>query len=192
MRKKILLMAVFSSVVYAQEKELEDVVITATKQELELKLSPQPTKPIKREELKERQVKENLRDLLLFDSSIFTLRARGRDFFSIRGFDADKVLVLIDGRRLTGEIDRDFEIDRISLDRVERVEIVKGPASVLYGSDALGGVVNIITREPLKPEFSFSTKYGKYSSGGEPEEYQVSFSAYTGRFGNFNVGVFGR
>ncbi len=191
MRKKLLLLAVFSSTALAEER-LEDVVISATRQELEQKLAPPPVNLIKKKELESQSRHENLRDLTLFDSSLFPLRSRGRSFLSIRGFDADKVLVLIDGRRLTGEVDRDFEIDRITLDRVERIEIVKGPASVLYGTDALGGVINIITKEPLKPEFSFSTKYGKYSSGGKPEETNLSFSAYTGKFGNFNLGVFGR
>ncbi|RME10198.1 MAG: TonB-dependent receptor, partial [Aquificota bacterium] len=192
MKRKLLLLAVLSTATFAQEERLEDVVISATRQELEKKQAPQPVESLKREDLHRFSVRENLRDLFLFDSSLFTLRSRGRSFLSIRGFNADKVLVLIDGRRLTGEVDRDFEIDRITLDRVERVEIVKGPASVLYGTDALGGVINIITREPLKPEFSFSTKYGMYSSGGNPEEKNLSFYAYTGRFGNFNLGVFGR
>jgi len=69
---------------------------------------------------------------------------------------------------------------------------VRGPSSVLYGTDALGSVINIITKEPLKPELSFSAKYGRFSSGGSPEDKNLSFSAYTGRFGRFNIGVFGR
>ncbi|MFN7064742.1 MAG: TonB-dependent receptor plug domain-containing protein [Aquificaceae bacterium] len=192
MKRLILATALLSSLVYAKEERLEDIVITATKQELELKQAPQQLQLIKREELKDMSRRDSLRDLLIFDSSLLTLRMRGRDFLGIRGFDSDKILIFIDGRRLTGEVDRDFEIDRITLDRVERVEILKGPGSVLYGSDALGGVINIITKEPLKPELSFSTRYGKYSSENKPEEKQLSFSAYSGRVGNFNVGVFGR
>ena len=189
MRKKLFLLAVFSSTAFAQET-LEDVVISATRQELEQKLAPPPVNVIRDRELKDLGKGQKLLDLLLFDSSVYLLRSRGRSFFSIRGFDADKVLVLVDGRRLASETDRDFEPFRIGLDRVERVEILKGPASVLYGSDALGGVVNIILKEPLKPELSYSLKYGKYTSSNKPEAFDLSLSAFSGRVGNFNVGAY--
>lgn len=80
----------------------------------------------------------------------------------------------------------------LSLENVERIEILKGPASVLYGSDAIGGVVNIITKEPLKPTFSYSLRYLHFENGGNPETKSVSFSAYTGRWHNLNLGVYGK
>ncbi len=166
--------------------QFQDIVVTETRDELELKLAPSQITIMGREDLETRS-RESLKDILLFDSSIFTLRSRGSDFLSIRGFTQGRILILIDGRRLSGEVDRTFEMDRITLDRVERVEVVKGPVSVLYGTDALGGVVNIITREPEEREMSFSVRYGE-----PPAESQISFSAYTGRVGSFNLGVFGR
>ena len=64
----------------------------------------------------------------------------------MRGFDSRRVLILLDGAPLVGHVAGNFDLSRLPVSMVERVEIVKGPQSTLYGSDALGGVINIITR----------------------------------------------
>ncbi len=66
----------------------------------------------------------------------------------IRGIGDQRVLVLIDGQPVAGALVEDRDLSRLSLAAVDRVEVVKGPLSSLYGSDALGGVINIITSEP--------------------------------------------
>lgn len=66
----------------------------------------------------------------------------------IRGIGDARVLVLVDGLPVSGALIEDRDLSRLSLAAVERVEVVKGPLSSLYGSDALGGVINIITAEP--------------------------------------------
>ncbi len=66
----------------------------------------------------------------------------------IRGFDSRRVLVLLDGQPMTGRLNGNFDLSRLPLGAVERIEVVKGPQSTLYGSDAIGGVINIITRRP--------------------------------------------
>lgn len=66
----------------------------------------------------------------------------------LRGFDADQVLVLVDGQRITGRKNGAIDLSRLGVERIERIEIVKGPASAIYGADALAGVINIITRGP--------------------------------------------
>jgi len=68
------------------------------------------------------------------------------DVLRLQGLDPDHVLVLVDGQRLGGRKGGAIDLSRIPLDAVSRVEIVRGPASALYGSDAMGGVVNVITR----------------------------------------------
>ncbi len=62
------------------------------------------------------------------------------------GLDPEHTLILVDGRPVAGRVDGTLDVDRIPVNDVERLEIVPGPSSALYGSDALGGVVNIITR----------------------------------------------
>ncbi len=64
----------------------------------------------------------------------------------MRGFDSRRVLVLVDGQPMAGRINGNFDLSRLPLAGVDRVEIVKGPQSTLYGSDAMGGVINVITR----------------------------------------------
>ncbi|MEM1022990.1 MAG: TonB-dependent receptor [Myxococcota bacterium] len=65
----------------------------------------------------------------------------------VRGLDAQHTLILIDGMRLNGRVGGVVDLQRIPAERIERIEVVKGPASALYGSDALGGVINIITKD---------------------------------------------
>jgi len=79
---------------------------------------------------------------------VYTNRGVG---FRLQGLDPAYVLVLVDGERVTGRAGDFTDISRFSLRDIERVEIVKGPAAALYGSDALGGVVNLITRRPTRP-----------------------------------------
>lgn len=67
---------------------------------------------------------------------------------SIRGLGATGTLWLLDGRRLAGEVKNPYDMDRIPAAMIERIEVVKGPMSALYGADAVGGVINIITRRP--------------------------------------------
>lgn len=66
----------------------------------------------------------------------------------LRGFGTDHVLILVDGRRLPGRKNGAIDLSRLGVEEIERIEIVRGPASALYGADALAGVVNVITRRP--------------------------------------------
>jgi outer membrane receptor for ferrienterochelin and colicins len=85
----------------------------------------------------------------------------------LQGLDPEHTLILVDGMRLNGRVDGVLDLSRIPAERVERVEIIKGPASALYGSDALGGVVNIITRPPEKGfEADVHTAFGTLADDG--------------------------
>lgn len=66
----------------------------------------------------------------------------------LQGLGSERVLVLLDGQPVAGRISGVFDVSRIPTSVVERVEIVKGPQSTLYGTDAMGGVINIVTRRP--------------------------------------------
>jgi outer membrane receptor for ferrienterochelin and colicins len=69
---------------------------------------------------------------------------------SISGMGNKRALVLIDGRRFSSGYKGSVDLKQISIDMIERIEVVRGPSSALYGSDAMGGVVNIITKKPPK------------------------------------------
>jgi outer membrane receptor for ferrienterochelin and colicins len=64
----------------------------------------------------------------------------------LRGFGSRRVLVLLDGQPMVGRVNGNMDLARMPVSAIERIEIVKGPQSTLYGSDAIGGVVNVITR----------------------------------------------
>jgi outer membrane receptor for ferrienterochelin and colicins len=77
------------------------------------------------------------------------------DYIQLQGLGDSRVLYLIDGRRVAGRVAGRLNGDTLPLDSVERIEIVRGPQSALYGSDGIGGVVNIITKKP-KDTFSLT------------------------------------
>ena len=88
---------------------------------------------------------------------------------SVRGFAQTanaNVLVLVDGRRLNHADTRNPDIGHISLNDVERIEVTQGSAGVLYGNQAVGGVVNIITRQPAARQMSVAVDAGSYSRAG--------------------------
>lgn len=74
----------------------------------------------------------------------------GRNVIQLRGMDSKHSLILINGRRISATDDvighSDLQYDWLPVDSIERIEVVRGPLSALYGSEAIGGVVNIITR----------------------------------------------
>ncbi|KLV04643.1 TonB-dependent receptor [Photobacterium aquae] len=78
----------------------------------------------------------------------------GRNEIKIRGLDSDYTLLLVNGRRinsrdaLTSAYGNDFDLSSIPMSAIDRIEIIRGPMSSLYGADALGGVVNVILRQP--------------------------------------------
>lgn len=84
---------------------------------------------------------------------------------SLRGLDPTRVLVLVDGERVVGRVRGAIDVSQLSLDNVEKIEVVKGTSSTLYGSDAIGGVVNVITRRPSdRLRVSTFTDYGTYNT----------------------------
>jgi outer membrane receptor for ferrienterochelin and colicins len=89
---------------------------------------------------------------------------------------ANGTLFLINGKRLSGEVKNPYDLDRIPASMIERIEVVKGPMSSLYGADAVGGVVNIIMKKP-KEGFagSVGAKYGS-NIDGDGENYGANFN----------------
>lgn len=97
----------------------------------------------------------------------------------MQGFGGNAVLFLVDGERLAGETLDNIDYNRLNMSNVERIEIVKGAASSLYGSNAVGGVVNIISKMPAEPwTVNLNGRYGAYNE-----------QRYGGTIG-FNVGKF--
>ncbi len=81
----------------------------------------------------------------------------------LQGFDGDRVLVLVDGMRLVSPTGASVDFGQLSALDIERIEVVRGASSVLYGSEAMGGVINIITRDGLEDSLRLSQEVGVYS-----------------------------
>jgi outer membrane receptor for ferrienterochelin and colicins len=98
----------------------------------------------------------------------------GQGHISINGIPNSGVLVLVDGRRYLGkDANGNFNLEDLSLAGIERVEIVKGAGSALYGSDAIGGVVNFVTRKSKAEGFTSTTEIG----GGTYADWRLSQAA---------------
>jgi outer membrane receptor for ferrienterochelin and colicins len=79
----------------------------------------------------------------------------------MQGFGSEYIMILIDGQPMTGRNSGNFDLSRISVTNIERIEIVKGASSCLFGSDALGGAINIVTRHgALQPQAMASVQHG--------------------------------
>lgn len=140
---------------------MEDVVITATRTPLPLKKTPVITRVITARDLESRGVatiQEALENEL---AGVEFHQAGYGTSLSLQGLDARYVLFLVNGERMAGETYGNIDYARIPVSNIERIEIVRGASSVLYGSNAMGAVVNIITKMPQKQvEVNASLRYG--------------------------------
>lgn len=94
---------------------------------------------------------------------VYTNRGTG---VRLQGLDPEYVLILVDGQRISGRSGSLVDVSRFSLREIERIEVVKGPAAALYGADAIGGVINLITRRPQKKlEGSVRGMFGTLKEG---------------------------
>jgi len=141
--------------------EMSSIVVTGTRTERYLKDVPITTQVIKGEKL-QRMGAQDVSSVLSEITGIAVVENQFGTGVEIGGFDADHILVMIDGMRMIGRTNGQLDISQIAVDQIERIEIVKGAASAIYGSEAMGGVVNIITKQPEK-EFT-SSIYGDIGS----------------------------
>jgi len=133
---------------------LEEVSVTATRSEKNTFDIPLPITIIDRKEI-EKKSPQNIGDILRdvagielhHDGTPWSVKPR------IRGLFANRILILVDGNRYNshvGALTGGVNLGTIDINQVERIEVIRGPSSVLYGSDAIGGVINIITRKAVK------------------------------------------
>lgn len=125
---------------------LDAVVVTAARREQRLKDVVVPTEVIGRAEIERTGATDVAALLQQFTGLQVDGGVGGGQGVQLQGMDSRRVLVLVDGQPVVGRVNGDFDLSRLPLAGVERIEVVKGPQSTLYGSEALGGVINIITR----------------------------------------------
>ncbi len=174
---------------------MDQIVVTGTKTERILKDSPVTTMVIKGEKISESgasDVSELLGEVtgITIDES-----ARFGSSVDLQGFDSNHILFMVDGMQLIGRLNGQMDISQIPISRIERIEVVKGATSSLYGSQAMGGVVNIITKKSTKNlDITSDIKTGSYnrydgniSLGLPVGNWAANLVLGTRRFGGFDL-----
>lgn len=137
---------------YAQENltALERLVVTASGGAVDVRDAPASITVITAEEI-EKLPAQDVRDLLAKAAGVTLGRSGNMNTVQIRGLGERYTLFMIDGRRVNSSPNlfrgNDYDSGWVPLDAIERIEIVRGPMSSLYGSDAIGGVINVITKK---------------------------------------------
>lgn len=142
--------------------KMDQVVITGTRTPKLLKDAPIVTRVISMEDIRKVDA-ANIGGLLQSElpGIEFSYAMNQQVSLNMSGFGGNAILFLVDGERIAGETLDNIDYCRLNLDNVERIEIVKGAASSLYGSNAVGGVVNIISRDATDPwSVNVNARYG--------------------------------
>lgn len=173
-------------------EKLDEIVITATRTIRQLSSLPMPVSIVSKSTI-QKSNSVRLADILNEQVGLTTVPDfGGGEGIQLQGLDSQYTLILIDGVPLIGRSAGTLDLNRISVGNIKQIEIVKGASSSLYGSEALGGVINIITENPKygfkgdvnyrtgsfaandfsatasykKNKFGISTFFNRYSSNG--------------------------
>ena len=160
---------------------LNDVVVTGTRTPHLLKDVPVQTEVVTSRDFKRTGAK-TVDEALTSSIGVTINEDLSGQGASLRGIEGDRVLILVDGERAVGRVRGSIDLSQYALNNVEKIEIVKGNGSTLYGSDAMGGVINIITKRPKATKLGGDVyfDYGKYK--------QVNPSADL-KYGNDNTAL---
>ena len=162
---------------------LNPVVVTGSGHHQRLKSTATPVHVLSSQEIHEQGI-------TTFDEALTRMMPQASmapnsmgTFLRLNGLGNKYILILINGQKLSGDISNNVDLNRINMSRVKRIEVLDGAASSLYGSDAIAGVINIITDQPTDAELSI-TNDTKVSGHGILTE-SVGLDIYKGGFGSY-------
>ncbi|MBN1279191.1 MAG: TonB-dependent receptor [Chlorobiaceae bacterium] len=190
------LLLISSAPLHAEEAEsrftLDETVVTATLAETSVSKVPAAIEIITAVEIAEMGA-ETLHQILAEAQSVTLEPTSGRQsVVRMRGLGSSSALVMLDGVRLPSGFQDKADLVEIPAGIIERIEIVRGPGSALYGSDAIAGVINVITKKPSGQSKAWlGSRYGE-SRHGEAEEtvFDAGVSGSTGSLGYVLAGSF--
>lgn len=162
----VLLLSISSNTIgdeNSEKIEIEEIIVTATRSPAELSKVSAFGTVISRAQI-EKSATNNLGELL--ESADFVqMRDYGPSSLSsvsIRGASSSQVLVLVDGERVNNVQNGSTDLDKISLDGINRIEVIRGGQSALYGADAAGGIINIITEDFYENQINLKSEAGPF------------------------------
>ncbi len=176
-------------------KDIDEIVITATRNERHLSNVTVPTLLVQAKSI---GLSGNLRlnEILQEQTGLFLTSGTGStsvgggvfgNGIQIQGMAPDYTLIMLDGEPLIGRQGGIIDLSRFTLGNIQKIEVIKGPSSALYGSEAMGGVVNILTEQKRKKYFNGGIRYGSYDIADIFATLSLDFgksTIYT--FGNYN------
>lgn len=173
--------------------QAQDVMVTATRSEKALADVNMSVSVVTSEDIARAGYTKSVADLL--ETTVPGLRVRndgsqGLDRITMRGEDAFRTLVMVNGQRITEQKSMSGAPVLIDPSQVERIEVIRGPASVLYGSDAIGGAVNIITKKGADKPVSATVSAG-FDGAADGKDGSASISGSSNGW-NWRLGVAGK
>ena len=149
--------------------QLDDVVITSTRTGYLLRDVPIATEVIGSKEIDESGA-ITVGELLSQRSGVSSsLNVDGGESFNMLGLDSKYILILKNNQPITGKFNNRVDLNQISIARIKKIEIIKGPGSAIYGSEAMGGIVNIVT-EDIAESMLINFSYRASSFGETPKQ----------------------
>jgi outer membrane cobalamin receptor len=179
MRVKTVVLAVIAAFV-ASAARAEDVFMSLTRTPVAMSAVPSNVTVIDRRELEESSAR-NVAEVLERETSLHIVKTADLGSVqqvNIRGFSSTRVLVLVDGRPLRNLFTGTIDLSQIPLDSVERIEVVRGATSALYGQNATGGVIHVITKRGTEPSANVETQFGSFGT----QIYRAQAGAKAGKF----------
>ncbi|QTE23830.1 TonB-dependent receptor plug domain-containing protein [Polaribacter cellanae] len=162
---------------------LNEVIVTATRTVRQLSSLPMPVTLISKKQIRKSGA-TRLKDILLEQTGInFVTNHSGFTGVQVQGLSAEYTMIMIDGVPLVGRRSGNLDLNRISVNNIKQIEIVKGPSSSLYGSEALGGVINIITEKPKKNTLKGNVSYFVRSGSQDELDINTNFLYRKEKFG---------
>ncbi len=159
---------------------LKEVIISATRTPRELSSLPLPVTLVDQEIIKSSGV-VRLDEILIEQTGVnIVADESGFEGIQMQGISSDYILILIDGVPLIGRKAGNFDLSRMAIGNIKQIEVVKGPSSSLFGSEALGGVINIITEEPKTKKLNgnFSYRFGSFNQ----QDINTNIKQNSGKF----------
>ncbi len=179
-------------------QKLKTIVVSAALKEQDVDKAPASISVITSEEI-ERSAALSLADVLQKQAGVYNYNS-GQDKIVIRGMlntSGNYTLILLNGKRMSsnGAMWRgnDFDWSAIPLNSIERVEVIRGPMSSLYGADAMGGVINIITKKAEDGQLhgSIFGQYNRVDHGNGKDQFRYGFNLYGGLTDNLSFTLAG-